>query len=60
MKFSDTEYVGDTTKDSRFMSQFEGMSIDSTDATVDAVTNATITSKSVMSAVQAAINAARG
>lgn len=60
VKFSDTEYVGDTTKDSRFMSQFEGMSIDSTDATVDAVTNATITSKSVMSAVQAAINAARG
>lgn len=60
VKFSDTEYVGDTTKDSRFLSQFEGMSIDSDDSGVDAVSNATITSKSVMSAVQTVIKAARG
>lgn len=57
--FSDTEYVGDTTKDSRYLSQYEGMSIDDDNAGVDAVTNATITSNAVFSAVQAAVQAAR-
>ena len=45
--------------DSRFLSQFEGMSIDDDNAGVDTVTNATITSQSVISAVQAAVQAAR-
>ncbi|MDD6467612.1 MAG: RnfABCDGE type electron transport complex subunit D [Erysipelotrichaceae bacterium] len=58
-KFNDTEYVGDNTMDSRFLSQFEGMSIDDDNAGVDTVTNATITSQSVISAVQAAVQAAR-
>ena len=54
-RFSDTEYVGDTTKDSRFLQQFEGMDITDNDAGVDVVTGATVTSECVMSAVQAAI-----
>ena len=58
--FSDTQYVGDKTNDERFLSQFAGMSIESDDQSVDAVTTATVTSKCVTSAVQAAIKAARG
>jgi len=54
-KFTDTEYVGDSTKDNRFLSQFIDMDINNSEAGVDAVTGATVTSECVVSAVQAAI-----
>ena len=54
-KFSDTEHVGDSTMDSRFLSQFEGLDITSSSSSVDTVSGATITSDAIMSAVQVAI-----
>lgn len=56
--FRDTEYVGDKCKDDRFLSQFAGLSYEAEDSGVDAVTGATITSQSVTSSVQAAIQKA--
>lgn len=58
-KMSDTEYIGDKVESPKFLSQFEGLSLDSEfEIEVnDAVTGATYTSKSVVRAVLEVRNA---
>ena len=57
VKFADTEYVGDKTKNDKFLSQFVGMDLSDATSSVDAVTGATYTSISVMAAVAAVAKA---
>lgn len=56
--FSDSKGIGDKTNSDVFLSQFVGISIVDEAASVDVVTGATVTSKSVIKAVNAAIAAA--
>lgn len=56
--FSDSKNIGDTTNSDVFLSQFVGVSIVDETASVDVVSGATITSQSVVKAVNAAIAAA--
>lgn len=56
--FSDSKNIGDKTDSDVFLSQFVGVSIVDETASVDVVSGATITSQSVVKAVNAAIAAA--
>ena len=56
--FSDSKNIGDKTNSDVFLSQFVGVSIVDETASVDVVSGATITSQSVVKAVNAAIAAA--
>lgn len=56
--FSDSKNIGDKTDSDVFLSQFVGVSIVDETASVDVVSGATITSESVVKAVNAAIVAA--
>lgn len=56
--FSDSKGIGDKTNSDVFLSQFVGVSIVDETASVDVVSGATITSQSVVKAVNAAIAAA--
>lgn len=56
--FSDSKGIGDKTNSDVFLSQFVGVSIIDETASVDVVSGATITSQSVVKAVNAAIAAA--
>ena len=56
--FSDSKNIGDKTNSDVFLSQFIGVSIVDETASVDVVSGATITSQSVVKAVNAAIAAA--
>lgn len=56
--FSDSKNIGDKTNSEVFLSQFAGLSIVDSTSSADVVTNASVTSTSVIRAVNAAIIAA--
>ncbi len=53
--FSDSKNIGDKTNSETFLKQFEGLSLGDATASVDAVTGATKTSRSVVRALRAVI-----
>ncbi|MBQ1306041.1 MAG: RnfABCDGE type electron transport complex subunit D [Erysipelotrichales bacterium] len=53
VEFHDSEYIGDDTMKPEFLDQFNGMDLTNEESSVDSVTGATFTSRSVMAAVNA-------
>jgi electron transport complex protein RnfD len=60
LEMKDTAGIGDKIDDPIFLDQFKGLSYASTDASVDAISNATVSAVSANRAVRAAIEAAKG